>query len=119
MTDGINLHYFIHSGKDYGLVIPGSVSFNESSSRSCVVIQIVDDFLFEDTEEISATLELPSTSERISLHPNVTRIQIFDDDRKFVGSINRNLIKKMLICIELCFLVYRKDEIYLWQLHYA
>ncbi len=74
------LMHVVSLGKDYGPVIPDVVSFNQFSNRSCVTIQIVDDFLFEDTESIYASLELPAAAERISVRPNLTRIQIEDDD---------------------------------------
>jgi len=61
--------------------MPGYVRFDQSTNHSCVVVPIVDDFIFEEeVEEVYALLQLSDNTKRVELNPNITTIQIMGED---------------------------------------
>ena len=75
------INFFQCTGNDYGPAMPGYVRFTPSVNRSCVVIPIVDDFIFEEeVEEVYALLQLSDSTQRVELNPNITTIQIKGED---------------------------------------
>ena len=74
------------SGSDYsGPANPSSLVFSDSSTRQCTNISIIDDIFYEDLiQDFFVTLTETTSTPRVTINPDRTRVDIVDTDSKFI-----------------------------------
>ena len=70
---------FSVKGNDYGQFV-NLVGFTSCQRRRCVDITITDDLVLENVETFNVSLERNGLDDSIRLEPNVSKIEIRDND---------------------------------------
>ena len=71
------------TGEDFVDDLNFFVFTSTSESRMCIIVDIVDDSIFEGVEFFSAHLDIIPNVDRVILDPAYAVIEISDDDCKF------------------------------------
>lgn len=73
------------------------MNFDPNQFQQTINISIVNDDVFESTEQFSATLVLPDTQNGVQLGMDVVYITILDDDSKLHNTIK--IVCSNILCL--------------------
>lgn len=79
----INIFSFCYPGSDYTAVLGRTVTIAPNMESQIVTVSIIDDSLYEQSEDFTGSLSLSAGSTRVTIGPqSVTTATIQDNDGK-------------------------------------